>query len=87
VSFFAVRIRLTARSLIVLDSREGLINILFDFFSVPIVRLGQWLATKLSRINVFVFLLDFVIEAPLKIVLGIIEDWFLFLREKKEEVY
>ncbi|MFA5359127.1 MAG: hypothetical protein WC310_04920 [Patescibacteria group bacterium] len=87
VSFFAINIRLRARELIVLDNREGFINLLFDFFSLPIVRLGRWLSVKLSKINVFVFIMDFIIEAPLKIILEVLEDWFSFMREKKEEIY
>jgi len=87
VSFFAVHIRQTARELIVLDSKEGFINLLFDFFSLPIVRIGQWLSIKLSKINIFVFVLDLIIEAPLKTILEVIESWFSFVREKKEEIY
>ncbi|MFA5076432.1 MAG: hypothetical protein WC480_03390 [Patescibacteria group bacterium] len=87
VSFFAIHIRLTARELIVLNTKEGLINFLFDFFSLPIVRIGRWLSVKLSKINIFVFILDFIIEAPLKIILEVMEEWFSFIREKKEEVY
>lgn len=87
VSFFAVNIRHKARELIVYDKKEGLINFLFDLFSLPIVRIGQWLSLKMSKINVFVFLLDFIIEAPLKIILEVIEKWFSFVREKKEEIY
>jgi hypothetical protein len=87
VSFFAITIRLRARELIVLDSKEGIINFLFDLFTLPIVRMGQWLSIKLSKINIFVFFLDFVIEAPLKIILEVVERWFSFVREKKEEIY
>ncbi|MBI5621339.1 hypothetical protein HY933_00540 [Candidatus Falkowbacteria bacterium] len=87
VSFFALTIRGRARELIVLDSREGFINMIFDFFSLPIVRFGRWLSVKLSKVNVFVFMLDFVIEAPLKLILAVVERWFSFVREKKEEIY
>lgn len=86
VSFFGIRIRLMARELIIVDRKESFLNLLLDFLSLPIVRMGHWLSVKLSKINVFVFVLDFIIEAPLKIVLEVIEDWFSFVREKKEEV-
>ncbi len=75
-----------ARELIIIDRREGFLNLLLDFLSLPIVRMGHWFSVKMSKINVFVFLLDFIIEAPLKIVLEVVEDWFSFVREKKEEV-
>jgi len=86
ISFFGIRIRLMARELIIVGRKEGFFNLLLDFLSLPIVRMGHWLSVKLSKINVFVFVLDFIIEAPLKIVLEVIEDWFSFVREKKEEV-
>ncbi len=87
VSFFTIRIRTSARDLVVLENKDGFINLLFDFFTIPVIRLGHWLSFKLSKINVFIFLLDFIIEAPLKIMLDALEDWFGFMREKKEEIY
>ncbi len=87
VSFFAIRIRLAARELVVVDRKEGLINFLFDFLTLPVVRLGRWLSVKLSRINIFVFFLDLFVEAPFKLFMALAEEWFSFIREKKEEIY
>jgi len=87
VSFFAIRIRLAARELVVVDRREGLINFLFDFLTLPIVRLGRWLSVKLSRLNVFVFFLDLFVEAPFKLFMAVAEEWLSFIREKREEIY
>jgi len=87
VSFFGLRIRNSARELIVLKKRENIISELVDFFTLPFVRLGRWLSFNFSRINVFVFILDFMIEAPLKIMLQAIEEWLAFFKEKKEDLY
>ncbi|MBU1126731.1 MAG: hypothetical protein ABIH88_03275 [Patescibacteria group bacterium] len=85
VSFFAYKISQSAKELIVSEkqkSREALI----DLFMVPILKAGSKLSSELSKINVFNFILNFIIEAPLKSFFEIGEEWLDFLREKKEEI-
>ncbi|MEN9558117.1 MAG: hypothetical protein RL141_486 [Candidatus Parcubacteria bacterium] len=86
VSFFGYRLRQTAREIMVIQPKERLTSTLIDFLSLPILRAGQWLSQTVSRLNVFVFLFDFLIEAPFKICLNILEDWLSFIKEKKEEL-
>lgn len=87
VSFFAIRIRTTAKSLLVIDKKEGIVSFFMNFFSLPIVAVGRWMARKFKKMNVFAFVMDFIIEAPFKLFISAFEDWLRFLREKKEEVY
>ena len=87
VSFFGIKMRLKARELIVVDRKENPLVFLINLFTLPFLRTGHWISEKFSQINVFVFILDFIIEAPFKIFLEVIEDWIAFLREKKEEIY
>ena len=87
VSFFGLRIRNSARELVVLKKKENIISELIDFFTLPFVRLGRWLSFNFSRVNIFVFIMDFMIEAPLKIMLQAIEEWLAFFKEKKEDLY
>jgi ABC-type transport system involved in multi-copper enzyme maturation permease subunit len=87
VSFFGTRIRQLTKEYSVEHKREGLIGLFTIFFSLPIIRAGHWLSVNMRRINLFVFILDFVIEAPFKLVIEVIESWFVFLREKKEDTY
>jgi hypothetical protein len=86
VSFFGYRLRQVAREIVVVQPRERLSATLVDFFALPVLRMGQWLSQTVSRINVFVFLFDFLIEAPFKLFLNVLEDWLGFMREKKEEL-
>ena len=53
---------------------------------MPIVATGKWLSEKFSRINVFVFFLDFIIEAPFKIFVEIAEEWTKYVKERKDEL-
>ena len=87
VSFFAMRIRNTAKELRVIHKKESLLSFLMNFFALPIVSVGRWLSTKFKRINVFAFIMDFIIEAPFKLFISAFEDWLGFMKEKKEEVY
>lgn len=87
VSFFAIRIRNTAKELKVINNKEDVLSFLMNFFSLPIVAVGRWLSTKFRKINVFAFIMDFIIEAPFKMMILAFEDWMGFMKEKKEEVY
>jgi hypothetical protein len=86
VSFFSIRIRKNARELIVVPPKENIFGFFADFFYVPIVVVGKWLSEKFSRINVFVFVLDFIIEAPFKIFVEITEEWTKYVRERKDDI-
>jgi hypothetical protein len=86
VSFFAFRLRVAAREYIVVKPKEKFLTVLVDFVSLPVLRAGQFLSTAVSRVNVFVYLFDFVIETPYKLFLNVLEEWFAFMKEKKEEI-
>ncbi|MFH1225799.1 MAG: hypothetical protein V1684_00730 [bacterium] len=85
VSFFGIRIRATAKELLISEKRASIIGALFDFFTLPIVRVGRRISEEFSRLNVFLFILDYLIEAPLKTLMSFIESWFGFMKERKEE--
>jgi transcription termination factor NusB len=87
VSYFGIRIRQNARELVVVQKKEGIIAFLTDLFSIPIIQMGQWLSVKLSSINIFVFVLDFIIEAPFKTFVEIFEEWIYFIKEEKDKIY
>ncbi|MFH1840841.1 MAG: hypothetical protein ABH807_01665 [Candidatus Shapirobacteria bacterium] len=85
VSFFAYKVSQNAKDLI-LEEKESRWVLITDLFMVPILKTGKRFSSELAKINIFNFILDFVIEAPFKSILEIVEDWLGFLREKKEEV-
>ncbi|MFH0840445.1 MAG: hypothetical protein V1865_00450 [bacterium] len=85
-SFFAIRIRRSAKYLFVVEVKENIIAWLAQFFYIPIISTGKWLSTRFSKINVFVFILDFIIEAPFKIFVEVTEDWSKYLRERRDKL-
>lgn len=86
VSYFAIRIRRGAREMVIVERKDNLVSLLVDFFYVPIVAAGKWLNERFSRLNVFAFILDFIIEAPFKVFVEIAEEWTKYVRERKEEI-
>lgn len=87
VSYFGLRIRYNARRWKVSSPNENTASLLWNFFTIPIIHAGRWLAQKFAAVNIFVFVLDFIIEMPFKIILGTFDSFFSFLKEKEEDMY
>lgn len=86
VSFFIIRVRRGAKEWIVIESRDTFLRFVLDFFSTPIIATGKWLSGKFSQINIFVFVLDFIIEAPFKVLVDVAEEWTKYVRERKDQI-
>jgi len=86
VSFFGIRIRRPIKELLTIDMRESLLGSVVDFFALPFVSMGRLLSEKFSKLNFIAFLMDFIIEAPFKLLIEIFEGLFAFLKEKKDDV-
>jgi hypothetical protein len=85
VSYFAFRIRYRASRWKVV-AEESASALLTSIFTFPIIRTGQWLSRTFSSINVFVLILDFIIEVPFKRLLDFSNQFIFYLREKAEEI-
>lgn len=86
VTFFGIRIRSSTRDIVLSPQRRGIFGSLFDILVLPIVHFGRWLSFKVSKINVFIYFFDFIIESPFKVAVRFIEEWLAFIREKKEDI-
>lgn len=86
VMFFGLKIRGTRRELVLVEGSGTMFGTAADVFFLPIVRVGRWMSLKAPRVNIFLFFLDFIVEAPFKAAIKLIEGWLAFLREKKEEI-
>lgn len=85
VSIFAYRIRQSAKEYEVFE-HQGFLEPVIDFFFLPILHAGDLLSKEIAKINFFIFLFDFILEAPLKVIFGVVEEWIRFIRMKKEEI-
>lgn len=86
VSFFAFRLRNASIASLAIEEKENAISILVEFIFFPIIEIGKFLSESFSSINVPAFIFDFFIETPFKTVIEILEEWFSFLREKKQNL-
>lgn len=87
VSYFALRIRHSANIWRVTGEDDKIMNLIFNLFALPIIRMGRWLSQTFSSINLFVFVLDFIIETPFKLMLKFSDAFLSFLKDKQEDVY
>lgn len=86
VTFFSYRIRQMVNELR-LDEKEGILTPIADFFFMPILSLGKFFSQEIAKLNFFIFVFDFLIEAPFKMVFEIVEEWISFVRKRKEEIF
>lgn len=85
-SYFTFRIRYNAQRWKVVHS-ERTLALIASVLALPVIRAGRWLSRTFSTLNVFVLILDFVIETPFKLLLNFTNQFLLYLREKAEEIY
>jgi hypothetical protein len=86
VSFFSIRITKGVKELIVIERKESLLALLIDLFYMPIIFAGRWLSNNASKINIFIFIFDFIIEAPFKVFVNIAEDWTQYVKERRDNL-
>lgn len=86
VSFFSFRIKRDIKKYIIIEPKENIFTFLFDFLYTPIVAVGKFLSNNASRVNIFVFVLDFIIEAPFKVLVEIFDDWIKYMKERKDNL-
>jgi hypothetical protein len=86
VSFLAIRIRRSVNQLRLVPAHEGAVSIFVTFLSLPVLEFGRWLAQNIKQLNVALFFMDRILEAPFKILIDITEEWFDFVRDRQEEI-
>lgn len=86
IMFFGMSLRRSVQELSIVPIKMNFIIRFFDQFFVPVLHVGRWLSFNIPRINIFVFLFDIFIEIPFQALIDITEEWFAFLKEKKEEM-
>ncbi len=85
VTFFSYRIRQVTKELR-LEDKQGVLTPVVDFFFMPILSLGKFFSQEIAKLNFFIFIFDFIIEAPFKLLFEVVEEWISFVRKRKEEI-
>jgi hypothetical protein len=87
VSYFGLRVRFISQRWVVQTNEQHFFALVWDLITLPVISLGQWLSIKFQSINIFVFVLDFIIEAPFKVILQALDTFTHYVKEKKDEIY
>ncbi len=86
IMFFGMSLRRSIQELTIRPLKTNFLISFLDQFFLPVLAVGRWLTFNIPRINVLVFLFDIIIETPFQALIEITEEWFAFLKEKKEEM-
>jgi len=86
VLLFGFRVKHNSSELNVVGEDENLLTNFISIVSMPFLNVGVWLSSQLSKINFLIVIFDFLVEAPLKNILSVLEEWGVFMKEKKEEI-
>lgn len=84
--FAAVLIRNKARELAV-DDRTTMWEFFLDMLSIPVAKVGSFLANKWKEYNIIAILFTFLIETPMVVVLDFIDNWSQYLKERRSELH
>lgn len=87
ILFASTKIRQRARELHVGDEKESILTSIFDFLTLPLVRVGRFISKQWERYNILIVLLNILIELPFQLFTEFLEQWRYFLKEKKEEIH
>ena len=85
VSFFAVFIRQNSQVYQYKRHNTGKTGFL-DLLLLPFVVLGSWVSKGVAQLNFLAFFFDFILEAPIKLLLKVLDGWAQFLSFKRDEV-
>lgn len=85
VTFFSYRIKQITKE-ITLEEKESVLTPVVDFFFMPILSLGKFFSLEIAKLNFFIFIFDFIIEAPFKFIFEVVEEWISFVKKRKEEI-
>jgi len=85
VTFFSYRIRQLTKELR-LEEKSSILSPVVDFFFMPLLSMGKFFSSEIAKLNFFIFIFDFIIEAPFKLIFEVVEEWISFVRKRKEEI-
>ena len=85
IAFFGYRIRQTAKEY-VLESESNILMSFVTFLFLPILYIGKWLSSQISKINLYIVFFDYLIEAPFKLLIEVAEEWIKFVKARKDEL-
>ncbi len=85
IMLFGFRLRWQSEELLINRPPQGFLANVFSLLTMPFINLGVWLSSTISKVNVITFLLDKIIDAPLKASVNSAEEWSKFISDRRTE--
>ncbi len=86
VFFAAMAIKQKSKE-ITIEDRANFMEFLLELFSVPMAKIGQWFSNKWKKYNIFSAFFTAIVDLPFSTLIGIIEDWRNFIKERSSEMH
>ncbi|MBN1618317.1 hypothetical protein JW887_03175 [Candidatus Dojkabacteria bacterium] len=86
IVFAAMIIRQRSKELTILDE-TGFTEFIFDIFTIPLAKIGQWFADVWKEYNFVSILFTALVDMPISTLLGIFSDWRSFIKERQSEIH
>lgn len=87
ICYAGVKVRERSKELLIEEEKGGFLLFILDSFSMPFIKVGKWLSSQWKRYNILLVLMTALIEMPFQLFVEFIENWRVFLKEKKEEIH
>jgi len=84
--YAAVVIRNQSKELNVDEGRSAQ-DFVLDIITVPVAKVGSFLARKWKEYNVVAIFFNFIIETPLAVILDFIQGWSEYIKERRTELH
>ncbi|MBL7078583.1 hypothetical protein ISS42_02920 [Candidatus Shapirobacteria bacterium] len=86
IVFAALVIKQRAKELTV-EEKTSFWEFFIDMLSIPVAKIGQWLANKWKEYNVVSVFFTVLIDTPFMTLVDFVEGWSSFLKRKRGEIY
>ena len=78
----ALLIRQKSKELLVYE-KSTFLEFILDTLSVPLGKLGQWISEKWKEYNIVSVFFTVLVDMPVQTIVDLIEDWNLYIKDKK----
>ena len=86
VFFAAMAIKQQSKE-ITIEERSNFFEALLELFSIPLAKIGEWFSDKWKEYNIVAALMTVLVDTPFSLIIGLIEDWRNFLKERSSEIH
>lgn len=85
VVFAAMVIRQKSKELVI-QERTSIFEFILDFFSVPLAKVGSWLASKWKEFNFVSVFFSTLVDIPFSTFTELLEGWGDYIKEKRSGI-